>query len=181
MKNFVKCQGCGRQFPAKVGKKFHSVVCAQKFYRLEKASNSASLWAALPTFVFPEDAAAEVAQLDDAGRVRAAITIRAPPGAVFYRLGCPKPEFAEDIELLKLRWFPSRTQRNPPMFPLDPYMDPAVPYLGLYAVAYFEEDGGIIGEPVHKVEIPFWQPLHRWHHGDLSFALKTSLYDKTSK
>lgn len=181
MKNFVKCEGCGKLFPAKVGKKFHTVDCAQKYYRREKDAQSAALWTTLPTFEFPEEAAPEVAKLDDAGRVRAAITTRAPAGAVFYRLGCPKPDVTVDEELLRLRWFPSRTQRSPPLFPLDPYDDPAVPYPGLYAVAYFDRAGQIIGEPVFKVEIPFWQRLHRWHHGDLSYVLRTPIYEEDRK
>lgn len=177
MKNHVKCKGCGKTFPAKVGKLFHSTDCAQNFYRRAKDEEAAALWAALPTFEFPEEAAAEAAKLDEAGRVRAAITTRSPPGAVYYRLGCPKPDVSVDEELLRLRVFPSRTQRSPPLFSLEPYEDPSVPYPGLYAVAYFDRAGQIIGEPVFKVEIPFWQRLHRWHHGDLSFPLRTSIYE----
>lgn len=121
---------------------------------------------------FAPEMEAQITGFDEQARVKLAITSSAPPGAESYRLGCPRPGFLSPDEM-RIRWFPAPTHRRPCIFRLNEYEDPKVPYPGPYVIAYFDGRNLPCCTPQLKIYIPFWQPMMRWFHGDLSLTLNT--------
>src|SRR5262245_20558123 len=152
------CQQCHRQFPAKAGKLHCSTECRKKHSDAKKLERGRTLWHVMGDYQFPPEMEAQVTGLDDDARLQWALTQSAPPGAVAYRLGCPKPGFLSPDEM-RIRWFPSPTQKRPCIFRLDPFEAPKVPYPGMYAVAYFDAALQLCCSPQLRMSIPHWHPM----------------------
>ena len=164
------CQQCGKQFPAKTGKMHCDRQCANKHSHATKVKLSRQLWTVIGDHQFPPELEAQITGLTDNARVQLALTQAAPPGAIACRLGCPRPGFLSPEET-KIRWFPAPTHKRPCLFYLDPYEAPKVPYPGMYAVAYFDAAFQLCCTPQFRISIPFWHPMVRWFHGDLTMLL----------
>ena len=92
------------------------------------------------------------------------LTGYAPAGAIGYRVGCTQPVGGGKFPCI--RWFPSSVAKRVPIYKLEPFESPSVPIPWDYVVAYFDAHNRVIGEPVMRVKILYFNPKLNWSTGD---------------
>lgn len=166
MRAKVQCARCRREFVPHRHQKFCGDYCRRtaSFERQDEASRK--LWNSAGPVPVP----AEIAALNDRERVQTLIGQHAPPDAYGYRLGAPNTYTDEDEQYL--RWFPGPEHEWPAYFTLKPWQAPRVPEPGgIFLVAYFKDDGSLLGEPAFKLLIPWGQRSIKWSRGDRKLPL----------
>lgn len=166
MKEVCSRPNCRRLFePKHNSRKYCSDQCRSlaAYERQDEASRL--LWHSLGAV----PVSMEIAALNDPDRVTAIILQQAPAGAYGYRVGAPNRFTAEDKQYL--RWFPGEEHAWPSIFKIAPFELPRVPAREIYAVAYFNSDGNLLGDPLFKMLIPWGQPKVKWSRGDRKLQL----------
>ena len=158
----VRCErpGCKKSFELAQNKRFCSERCRvlRHYERVDEASRH--LWHSLELI----NAEAAFKAKSESEWLKTVLTRNAPAGAAGYRLGCPNRFTDEESQYL--RWFPSMDRVPHGMFMLNPFERPMIPAVGWYAVAFFDQELRMLGQPRYKIFTDWAQKNIKWSHGD---------------
>lgn len=175
----VKCiiPTCPNTFQHRIGKKCCGVQCRKALHYSEQADAARKLWTAA-TLTKPVDYPGAAGIPRDQWKgvgPQIAIGISVPYTAVSYRLGAPR-EGGDESGRWHLKWFPNYHVVPRGVFTLQPWVFPAVPFPGLYLVAYFDENYQLVGTPNRLVEVTITSSPEPWHRGDDVMLLRRNRF-----
>lgn len=157
--------GCRKSFVPAQNKIYCSDRCRVLSHYDRVDQESRRLWTAVHLISIDS----HIDALPEPERLQRILTEHAPPGAVGFRVGCPN-RFTDEAQQY-VRWFPSPDRERVGYYALRPFQRPFVPYAGVYAVAYFDEEVRPLGGPLFKIEIRWAQNYIKWSHGDRKLLL----------
>lgn len=158
------CARCGKTIEEFSKSRWCGSTCKSQEWRKDKRIYTQA-FLAKPLVHLPVELQPKVPDGDEgvAATLAYLLRIRAPASARGFRVGSVRGKGQD------MRWFPSSVNRGLPMFRLEPFEIPAVPFRGRYAVVFTDIGSEPIAEPTFTIEIPFRDRHLRFTDGDTSF------------